>query len=389
MDKRKLLSLIKRDEGLKLDYKEKLQLWLDSNKKELAKDICAIANSKGGRGYIIVGVEDKTKRIVGVDKSEIFKEEVVQQIVTSRCEPPIPISVDIEEIDGKIIEIITIYDGGQKPYQVREGGAFYIRRGSTTDVMRKQEIIASFEEGFDFIIETCPVIKSSIELLNMDIVSKYFESKGIYISIENKKFLMESAGITFVEKESGKEKCTFGGLLVFSDNNSISIPQNMIRVLNKLKNDKPKLKIIDGNLINIIDQVTDYLYGILPKNYPVYAVMEGIKNAVLYREYSSVNRGIDVIVGYNSILVISPGQMIEKNIKGQRVNYNRRNMWLYEKLLTLDDKKRFQNTGVGFKRMREAFKGADEKVKFINSKVDDSFKVIFPGVKLYTVKKDM
>ncbi|ATD54403.1 AlbA family DNA-binding domain-containing protein [Clostridium chauvoei] len=382
MDKKKIISIISKEEGTKLDFKLKLSLNCESGKKELAKDICAIANSNGGRGYIVVGVQDKTKKIVGIKKADLFSEEQVQQIISSRCEPPIPISVDRYNIEEKEICIITIYDGDQKPYQIRETGSFYIRRGSTTDTMRKQELVAAFEESLDFSIETCPMIKSNIEFLNMDIVSKYFENKGIYINKDNKKFLLESAGITYIDKESGEEKCTIGGLLVFSDNNSICIPQNMIRIIDKINKDTLSVNVIQGNLLDMIDKSEKLLEEILPSKYPVEAVVEGIKNAVLYREYSSINKIIEVVISYNSILIISPGQMIEENIRGQKINYNKRNMWIYEKLMTLDNNKRLLNNGKGFTRMRNAFKGKG-KVKFINSKADDSFKVILPGIKFY------
>ena len=45
MDSKKLLSLIKREEGTKLDFKLRLELYNETGKKELTKDICAIANS--------------------------------------------------------------------------------------------------------------------------------------------------------------------------------------------------------------------------------------------------------------------------------------------------------------------------------------------------------
>ena len=185
MEKKKILSLIKRDEGLKLDFKLKLDLSNESGKKELAKDICAIANSSGQRGYIVVGIQDKTKKIIGIKEDEMFKEEQVQQIIASRCEPPIPLRVDFIDINNKTVGVISIYDGGQKPYQVRENGAFYIRRGSTTDVMRKQELIAMLEENLSLTIETCPLIRSNINLLNMDLVNRYFENKGIKLTDEN------------------------------------------------------------------------------------------------------------------------------------------------------------------------------------------------------------
>lgn len=244
MDSKKLLSLIKREEGIKLDFKLKLELFCETGKKELTKDICAIANSSGGRGYIIVGVEDKTKNIIGIQENDMFKEEQIQQIITTRCEPPIPIEVDFVEIKNKKIGVISIYDGGQKPYQVRDNGAFYIRRGSTTDVMRKQELIVLFEENLSLTIETCPLIKSSIDILNMELVNRYFSKKGIEINEENKRFLLLSAGIAFEHKEGAPLKCTYGGLLVFSDKNYIYIPNNMIKIINKLEKNNGELHII-------------------------------------------------------------------------------------------------------------------------------------------------
>ena len=53
-------------------------------------------------------------------------------------------------------------------------------------------------------------------------------------------------------------------------------------------------------------------------------------------------------------------------------------MWIYEKLITLDKKKRFLNDGSGLIRIRKAFKGKN-RVRFINSKSQNSFKVILPN----------
>ncbi len=384
MDTKKILSIIKRQEGLKLDFKQKLSLDFESGKKELAKDVCAIANSKGGRGYIVVGIEDKTKELIGLDESEVFTEEQVQQIISSRCEPPIPISVDEYNISKKRICIITIYDGEQKPYQLKENGAFYIRRGSTNDTMRKQELVEAFEENLDFFIETSQVVRSDINLINIEIVKNYFHKKGIVINSSNEKFFMRSAGISYTDKDTGEEKCTLGGLLVFSDNNSLCIPQNMIRITNNLGKGKDRVNVVQGNLLSMIDKSEDILRKILPKSYPIGAIVEAINNAVLYREYSSIDRVIEVVISRNSIIVNSPGQMIQNNSTGKRINYNRRNMWLYEKLVTLDENKRFLNNEGGFGRIKKPFK---KNVTFINSRAEDCFKVILPGTKLYEGKK--
>lgn len=382
MDSKRLLSLIKKEEGVKLDFKLKLSLQSEGNKKELAKDVCAIANSRGGRGYIIIGVEDKSKEIIGVNESEIIKEEQVQQIVSSRCEPPIPISVDTCKIQGKRICVITIYSGDQKPYQIRESGAFYIRRGSTTDIMRKQELIEAFEENLDFFMETSTVMKSDISFLDEDLLKQYFKNKGIELNEENKEFLLESSRIAYREKESGKMNCTLGGLLIFSNYNSLWIPQNMIKIINRINKNKDEVIVIQGSILEMVDKSERVIYDLMPNDYPSSAIIEGVKNAVLYRKYSSVNRVIEISIGYKSVSINSPGALIEKSNLGKEISHSKRNIWIYEKLITLDNNKRFLNNGRGFSRMKKAFYGFG-KVKLINSIKDDYFKVILPGVSIY------
>lgn len=377
MNKKKLLSLIQQREGTKLDFKLKIDITSESGKKELAKDVCAMANSKGGRGYLIIGIEDRTKRIVGINKTKSLDEEKIQQVISSRCEPPIPITVEVVDVDGVDVGIITIFDGGQKPYQIKETGAFHIRRGSITDIMRKSELVAAFEENQLLTVETCQIVNSSAEFLNMTLVEKYFKSKGITINKENEKFLLESAGITYLDKRNRKARCTFGGLLVFCDNNSICIPHNAIRIINKVNDKFDKAIIINGNLLDMIDKTEKEMYTLLPRGYPIYAVMEAVKNSVMYREYSIIDKMIEIILTKNSIVIISPGQLVSKNNVFGNISYNKRNMWIYDKLISLDEGKRFINDGNGLVRIKETFKG-NRKVRLINSTVDDCFKVILP-----------
>ena len=379
MHKKKLLSLIKRPEGTKLDFKLKIDLETESGRKELAKDICAIANSKGGRGYLIIGVEDKKRTVEGIEEIN-FTEEQIQQIISSRCEPPIPISLEILECENKRIAVITIYDGEQKPYQVRENGAFYVRRGSTTDTMRKQELISAFQENLAINAELCSIIKSNLQCLNKTLLEGYFLSQGIFLNDENYITLLENASILNLDKETNKYVCTLGGLLVFSSMNNIFVPHNMIRVINKINKGIDEVNIIQGDLLQILDKSEELLGKVLPKDYPIEAVNEAVKNAVLYRDYTVFDKEIEIIIDFNSISVISPGALARGNTVRSH-NYIRRNMWIYEKLIALDTKKRFVKSGRGFSRMKKSVKNYG-RVIFVNSMQNNCFKVIFPGINI-------
>ena len=130
-------------------------------------------------------------------------------------------------------------------------------------------------------------------------------------------------------------------------------------------------------VLYMIDKVEKEMYTLLPSKYPVYAVMEAVKNSVMYREYSKIDKIIEIILTKNSIIVISPGQLVDRNNIFGDMGYSKRNMWIYDKLISLDEGKRFINDGNGIVRIKEAFKGK-RKVRLINSTLEDCFKVILP-----------
>lgn len=374
MDKKKLLKLLRKDEGSKLDFKEVLNLKTYTEKKEFAKDVCALANSGIGRAYLIIGIRDKTKSIIGVSNLEQLNEEKIQQIISTRCDPPIPVLVENFDINKKKIVVITIFDGEQKPYQLRDSGAFYIRRGSVTDVMRKSEILNVFQERLDLNIETCPIVNANEKLLDEELISSYFESKGVKLDSKNRDFLLNSSNIVRVDRVSDDKRCTLGGLLVFSKINSIVIPYNLIKILDK---ESEEVVIIQGTLLDMIDSASNYIVKVIPKKYPVNAIIEAIKNAVLYRDYT-LSDCIEIVIDKSEISVKNPGRFIESS-DTYRMNYAKRNMWIYEKLITLDKEQRFTGDGQGFRRMTKMIKDIGS-IKIEDSSNENTVKVIFPGV---------
>ena len=100
----------------------------------------------------------------------------------------------------------------------------------------------------------------------MSLVKKYFLRKGIVLNDKNRKYLLESSGITYIQKETGKEKCTLGGLLVFSEINSICISNNIIRIINKFNNNYAEVIVIQGSLLTMINKTDDLLRKIIKKS---------------------------------------------------------------------------------------------------------------------------
>jgi len=374
LDRNKLKQLLKREEGPKLDFKATLSLSTESDKKEFAKDVIAMANSRGGRGYIIFGVEDKTKRILGIDPGN-FSEEQIQQIICNRCDPPVPISVEFVDVEEKIIAVISVFRSSHKPHQMIQNGAFYVRRGSTTDVARRSEIANMFQENGLMSFETVILKNAGMDELVDSLIKQYFVNLGIADDTP-KQALMEAMGIIGQDMEYEDMHPTIGGLLLFGKNPSIFLPHVYIKV-----SCDNETRCFYGNILNMLDDATEYI-GLKLDNpdYPLDAVSEVIANAIAHRDYLDNSRGISVTISNKRIEVSNPGSLIAGNSVNSFMKENnpiRRNPWLYQRLLTLDTKKRFLKSGLGLTRIKNALAGIGE-VKYLNIGSQNLFKVILP-----------
>lgn len=379
MEKQKLLALLQKPEGTKLDFKEQMLLRTDSEKKELAKDVCAIANSKGGRGYIIFGVEDHTKRVVGIEVAK-YREEQIQQIISQRCDPPVQLTFEVMDVEKKPLGILTIYRSNQKPHQIRQTGTFYIRRGSTTDIARREEIASMLQETG--LIEYERTVLSSVDVKELDeeALRDYIEKMGLNTGEENTYTLLEGMGIIGKEEDSSKLHPTIGGLLIFGRNPQAFLPHTGIRLVCNYK--KREVKYFSGSITKMLEDIDHYFRALSGgSDYPMDALLDAVCNAVVHRDYYEINRETVIKIERNKIEISNPGSVsnIEEYQSCTEDFYPyRRNQWLYQKLMTLDNKTFFKN-GLGIHRMREAFsqKGG---IRFINNDKRNLFKAELPGL---------
>ena len=85
------------------------------------KTVVAFANGKGGT--IVFGVDDKTHKIVGIKKSEVFqKADIIADTIFNSCEPKIRPIINLQEIDKRYIIVVTVPSGMQQPYYIKSRG---------------------------------------------------------------------------------------------------------------------------------------------------------------------------------------------------------------------------------------------------------------------------
>ncbi len=373
----KLEELLKAGESEKLDYKQEFSLDTETKKKEFVKDITAIANSKGGRGYLILGVTDKTRKVVGIGQRHP-SEETVFQVISTRCDPPVPVRYEEINYKGKTVIVLTIFKSSQRPHQILQTGTFYIRRGSTTDIARRYEIASMLQDNGLVCYETTAIRNASLSDFDQDMLDKYLLKR--FAGDEKAHLLiLESMGFISYNNEAKEYNPTAGGLLIFGKMPQRFLPSTGIRV-----EFNSKTTLFEGNIPTMLDSIEKFISEkALLKDYPINAIYEALYNAVVHRDYWDNTRETVVIIRHKSVEITNPGAIWNTDgiINMENDIYPpRRNSWLYQRLLLTDKKDRFLNSPIGIRTLNDSFEKYGLRVKYINLVKKNLFKVVLPGI---------
>lgn len=376
MNLHKLRQLLKNDEGFKLDFKLKLNLELDSEKKEFVKDVIAIANTPGGRGYIIFGVEDQTRRIVGLDEVPEHIEERIQQIIANRATPPVPVRFDLLQIEDKKIGVVTIFKSMQVPHQMLQTGAFYIRRGSTTDKANRHEVANMLQQFGMLSFENVPCRNADLSDLNEEAIKKY--AGFLNTNTIQQQLILCTMGIIACDLEKEKYYPTYGGLLLFGKKPQNFIPQAVLEV-----EENGVIIGIEGNIIDMLEQFKEIIQKKLPNSYPLDGLLEVVTNAIIHRNYWNNGQYIQVQISEEKIVVTNP---MSHEIYETKLNRWRVNPWLYSRLLIMQQHNNF-HLGIGLEKAKALFKSKGH-VKVETKHLEGIFEVTLPGTKGYKEEGD-
>ena len=147
-----------------LDYKEKLEINSDNQKKEFLADITAFANSSGGD--LVIGIREKKdingkntgepEDIIGFEIpniDELFKK--MDQMIQNNIEPRLKVNYQpIEISNSKYVLVIRISKSWLSPHMItfrgRENTRFYIRDNKGKHPMVIDEIRSTFAISEDF-----------------------------------------------------------------------------------------------------------------------------------------------------------------------------------------------------------------------------------------------
>ncbi|MHC1747621.1 MAG: helix-turn-helix domain-containing protein [Cellulosilyticaceae bacterium] len=370
MDTYKIKQLLKKEEGFKLDFKLEINLELESEKKEFVKDVIAIVNTPGGRGYILFGIRDKTKEVKGIKDFPNNIEEKIQQIISTRCMPPVPVSFDLISIENKMIGVLTIFKSMQVPHQMLQNGCFYVRRGSTTATATRDEIARMLQENGMLSFEGVPCRQAAYSDLDEALLER---SIGKTESSQNY-LLLNALGILAQDEQRDIYYPTYGGLLLFGKMPQHFIPQGTVEV-----HYEGNVTSIGGNILKTLEQVEILMEKILPKAYPINGIREIVANAIIHRDYWNSHVYTDVRIEPETIIVTNPSQY---DYEQKDYTTTRTNTWLYSRLLLIKTEKTHPHFGIGLENVKVLFK-EQGGLTVENDFLSGIFKVTMPGPKYY------
>lgn len=325
-------SLIELNEGKTVEFKETLQ-----SLNGVIKTIVAFANTAGGT--IIIGVEDKTKKIVGVS-NPLLEEERLAGAINNNIAPMLMPDIQIYAYKNKELIVIQV-PHATGPYYLKSAGiekGTYVRLGSTNRAADQERIQSLKNFARNIIYDEQPYITKSKEDLDWDAIQNLFKEAHKTISTQN----AENMGI--LTTHDTKTVPSFGGIILFGKDHLKDFPDAKIRcarfagTIRDVIIDRSDIEIylpfaIEESIkfIQRNTKLSSQIEGLRRKDIPEYppkAIREILTNAVMHADYSISGVCISIAIFDDKIEITNPGTLpfgitIEKILSGASRSRNR------------------------------------------------------------------
>ena len=309
-------EILNQPEGRRLEFKAELP-----EHSDLAKTVVAFANDAGGDLYI--GVADDPREVIGLDEDKLVAiEEKISNIIFDRCYPAILPEIKFISEENKHLIQVTVFRGSMPPYYLKEKGKLqgtFIRVGSTNRPA-DEAIISELERrrrNISFDSEVIP--DKTVNDLNIDGFKAIFKEKtGEELSNQALRKL------DLVKDMQGVEYPT-NALILFSDDplrNSLFhyAKVECARFKGVSIDDFIDQKSITTNIATQAEEAYNFVlrhinkgatvegvYTVSRWEYPVKAIREAIRNAVVHRDYSLTGKDVKIAIYDDMVEITSPG----------------------------------------------------------------------------------
>lgn len=326
LDDEFLIQLLREGESDRVEFKESLR---GDAPNQIREAICAFANDLPDHrepGMVFVGVRDD-----GTPTGLPVTDEVLRQLADMKTDgqtvPPPSLTVEKRSIRGKDTAIVTVQPSDSPP--VRYRGRSHIRTGSRRGVATAQdERILNEKRRFgDTPFDIRPIRSSTLSDLNLaQFEYEYLPQAFAREVLEaNDRTREEQLAATKMIASADESTPTVLGLLVLGKRTLDFIPGAYIQFLRFAGNDPTDPisdeEAISGTITDVLQRLDEKVNAhnriavditsgpveLRRSTYPVEAIQQIARNAVLHRSYEGNNAPVRVYWYDDRIEILNPG----------------------------------------------------------------------------------
>lgn len=368
-------ELIARGESANVEFKESLG---DSAPERIEGDVCAFANdlpATGRPGFVIVGLADDGSPVGGRVTDRMLNDLSSAQ-TDGNIVPPPTLRVEKRSYRNSEIALVMVQPSDSTP--VRYKGVIHVRVGPLcgTATAQDERILNAKRRHGNRPFDLQPLPATTLSDLNLIQFQCDYLNKACSPAVlkANEHTLQQQLAALRMIKSTDEPVCTVLGILMIGRSPRDYLPGAYVQFL---KVDGPNLadgildsKDIDGNIVDIFRRLDEKLQGhfrapvdivsadteLRTATYPVPALQEIVRNAIMHRSYEGINAPVRVYWYTDRIEITSPGgpfgQVSVENF-GTRGLTDYRNPNLSEAMRELGYIQRF---GVGLEIARQILK---------------------------------
>ena len=297
---------------------------------EISDLISAFANAEGGT--IIIGISDKTKRLEGIKNCDDQKINNFINAPKDCCKPMPRYNeefLDIINESGVPDRLLLLHIEASTDQVIRTtNDSTFLRIGDRTRELKGEDLRnLEYAKSTRHFEDECNM-DAQIEDLDIELIEKYKKKIGAQdVPTEQ---MLRARGFTKVIEE--RRYLTNAAVLLFSENIQQFYPNCRIRfirydgtaeqvgtkinIVKDVNIEYPILRIIDKAKEFLSTQLREFtalnqqtgMFQIIPE-YPEFAWLEGIVNAVTHREYGMSGGYIKIAMFDDRLEITSPGKL--------------------------------------------------------------------------------
>ena len=296
---------------------------------DLAEVLIAFANTEGG--LVAIGVSDSKRMIEGIS---CVGEQHVRDLVAAQwdcCRPAPEVHeeyLDVVNEHGVADKVLLLHVAARRDIVTRSRNeSVFVRQGDRTKELRGTALRDFEYSRGERCFESELNNRATLEDLDTGLLDRYRERIGAAaLSTEQ---VLQSRGMLI--EEDGRVRLTNAAVLLFAQNVRQFFPHCRLRFVRYDSDEKlggarynvVKDKSFDEPLPRMLEQAKDFISGQLREftalsdeakfetspEYPEFAWVEGIVNAVAHREYAIMGDCIRVSMYDDRMEIESPGRL--------------------------------------------------------------------------------